>query len=95
MILKVDATFKEKLTDGLKNDIRHLVNFHMRSRKSENLHFDGILLSIVDKVSDIKCTEELSLITQNFEKLSFYLKNGMRNLVNFNASSGKACKCAL
>ena len=27
MILKGDAIFKEKLTGGLKNDIRNLVNF--------------------------------------------------------------------
>ena len=45
MTLKGDATFKEKLTSGLKNDIRNLVNnFHASSRKSENLHFDGLVL---------------------------------------------------
>ena len=49
--LKGDAIFKGKLTGGLKNDIRNLVNFHERSRKSENLHFDGLLLSIAYKVS--------------------------------------------
>ena len=45
MALKGDAKFKGKLTCGLKNDIRNLVNFHASSRKSENLHFDRILLS--------------------------------------------------
>ena len=35
MILKDDAIFKEKLTSGLKNDIRNLVNFHASSHKSE------------------------------------------------------------
>ena len=45
MTLKGDATFKEKLASGLKNDIRNLVNnFHASSRKSENLHFDGLVL---------------------------------------------------
>ena len=39
------AIFKEKLTSGLKNDIRNLVNFHVSSSKSENLHFDGLVLS--------------------------------------------------
>ena len=39
--LKNDAIFKEKLTGGLKNDIRNLVNFHGSSRKFDNLHFDG------------------------------------------------------
>ena len=36
---------------GLKNDIRNLVNFHASSGKSENLHFDLVLLSIACKVS--------------------------------------------
>ena len=33
MILKGDAKFKGKLTRGLKNDVRNLVNFHASSRK--------------------------------------------------------------
>ena len=44
MTLTGDAIFKEKLTDGLKNDIRNLVNFHASSRKSENLHFDWLVI---------------------------------------------------
>ena len=36
MTLKGDAIFKEKLTGGLKNDIRNLINFHASSRKSEH-----------------------------------------------------------
>ena len=51
MTLNGDAIFKEKLTGGLKNDIKNLVNFHGNSRKSENLHFHGLLLSIAYKVS--------------------------------------------
>ena len=43
-----------KLTCGLKNDITNLVNFHASSRKSENLHFDGILLSKAYKDLDEK-----------------------------------------
>ena len=45
MTLKSNARYKGKLTRGLKNDIRNLVSFHASSRKSENLHFDGFLLS--------------------------------------------------
>ena len=37
MTLKGDAKCKGKLTRGLKNDIRFLVNFHASSRKSGNL----------------------------------------------------------
>ena len=45
MTLKGVAKFKGRLTSGLKNDIRNLVNFHASSRKSENLHFHQVLLS--------------------------------------------------
>ena len=45
MKLKSDSKFQGKLTRGLKNDIRNLVNFHASSPKSENLLFDGLLLS--------------------------------------------------
>ena len=54
MALKGDAKFKGKLTRGLKNDLRNLVNFHASRRKSGNLHFDGLLLSITYKVSSKK-----------------------------------------
>ena len=51
MTLKGDAKFKRKLTHGLENDIRY---FHGSSRKSGNLHFDGLLLSIAYKDLDEK-----------------------------------------
>ena len=55
MTLKGDAILKkEKLTGGLKNNIRNLVNFHVSSRMSENLHFDGIFLSKAYNVLDEK-----------------------------------------
>ena len=96
MALKGDAKFNGKLTCGLKNDIRNLVNFHASSWKSENLHFGGFLLS---KASSFrwKSTEELSLMTMKSdakieEKLTLNSKNDMTNLVNFSASSGKSEK---
>ena len=52
MTLKGDTKFKRKLTRGLKNDIRNLFNFHASTRKSENLHFDGLILSIAYEVLD-------------------------------------------
>ena len=54
MALKGDAKFKGKLTPGLKNDIRNLVNFHASSLKSENLHFNGLIFSKAYKVLDEK-----------------------------------------
>ena len=62
MTLKGDAILKENLTGGLKNDIRNLINFYTSSRKSENLHFDGLALSQVYKFR-WKITEELCLAT--------------------------------
>ena len=45
MTLKADTKFKGKLSCGLTNGIKYLVNFHVSSEKSEKLHFDGVLLS--------------------------------------------------
>ena len=92
MTLKSDAKFEGKLTLGSKNDMRNLVDFDLSSGKSENLHFDVLLLTIAYKVSAKKSKEELSLMTlkkdPNFEdKLTFCLIKNKRNLVNFNHSS--------
>ena len=59
-----------------------LVNFHATSWKSGNLHFQ------------LKSYRRLSLATLKNdakfeEKLTFCLKNEIRNLVQFNVSSGK------
>ena len=51
MTLKSDAKFEEKLTLGSNNDMRNLVNLNASSGKSENFHFDVLLLSVAHKVS--------------------------------------------
>ena len=51
MTLESDAKFEEKLAHGFKNDMTNLVNFNASSGKSENLHFDVLLLLIAYKVS--------------------------------------------
>ena len=51
MTLESDAKFEEKLAHGFKNEMTNLVNFNVSSGKSENLHFDVLLLSIAYKVS--------------------------------------------
>ena len=43
--------FEEKLSLGSKNDIRNLMNLNVTNGKSESLHFDVLLSSIVYKVS--------------------------------------------
>ena len=61
MTLKGAAKFKEKLNHGLKNDIRHLINFYASSGKSENLNFDGLLFSKACKVLDEKVQKSYAL----------------------------------
>ena len=82
MTLKGDAKVKGKLTRGLKNDIRNLVNFHASSRKSENLHFDGLLLSKAYKVLDEKVQK--SYVSWQWSACEVWRKT------DFNASSGKS-----
>ena len=51
MTLKSDPpNFEENLTFCLKNDISNLLNINVRSEKSENMHFDGLLLSKASNV---------------------------------------------
>ena len=45
------AKFEEKLTLDSKNDMRNLMNFDVRSGKSESLHFDMLLFSVAYKFS--------------------------------------------
>ena len=54
MTLENDTRFEEKLAHGFKNNMTNLVNFNVSSGKSENLHFDMLLLSIAYKVSGKK-----------------------------------------
>ena len=48
------TNFKGKLTLGLKNDMRNLVNFHASSCKPENVHSYGLVLPKANKVLDEK-----------------------------------------
>ena len=56
MTLRSGRNFEEKLSFCLKNDMINLVNFKESSGKSENLHFQGLLLSKVCYVRDKKNT---------------------------------------
>ena len=62
MILQGDTIFKENLTGGLKNGIKNLVNFHANSYNSENLLFDGLVLSETYKVLDEKVQKSYVLL---------------------------------
>ena len=60
MTMKSDAFFEEKLTIGSKNDMRNFVNFNASSGKSENRHFDVLLLLIAYKVPAKTAQKNLS-----------------------------------
>ena len=86
---------KGKLICHLKIDIRGLVKFHVNSRNCEHLEFAGLLLSNTCKDLDEKLQKtHVSLnwrVMQSLKKrLTFALKNNMRNLVNFHATSCKS-----
>ena len=87
--LKSDARFEEKLTLGSKNDMKNLVNLDESSDKSENLHIDALLFLVTYKVLARK--EQKNDLSWHWKrsKLTFYLKNDMGNLLNFNLSSWK------
>ena len=96
MTLKSDAKFEGNVTCGLKNDIRNLFNFHVSSRKSENLHFDWSLLfkaykDLCEKYRRLcLCFMKLKRDAKFEENPTLGSKNDMRNSVNFNARSGKS-----
>ena len=48
--LNIDAKFEGKLTCSFKNDMRNIASFHQCTEKSQNVDFDGILLSKVEHV---------------------------------------------
>ena len=58
MTLENDAKFEEKLALGFKNDMQNLVDFNAFSGKSENMHFDVLLLSITFQLK--KCRRVIS-----------------------------------
>ena len=63
MTQKGDAKSKEKLTHGLKNDIRYLVNFHASNLKSGNL-----LGSLCSKHINIQMKTKRSVMSHGTEK---------------------------
>ena len=65
----------------------------MSSRKSENLNFVRLLLSKAYKDLDEKVQKSFMTLKSDGEfeeKLTLGSKNDMKNLVNFNASSGES-----
>ena len=66
MRVESDAKFEGKLALGFKNDMMNLVSLNASSGKSENLHFDVLLLSIAYiKFQLKKCRRVISHDTED------------------------------
>ena len=50
MTVECDAKFEEKLTCGLENDMRNLVNVHQSTQNSQNWDFHWMLSYKVENV---------------------------------------------
>ena len=68
--------------------MRNLMNIIVSIDKSEKLHFNLLLLSIVYKVSAKKL--QINYLLWLRDKTDSFLENDIRDLVNFNANSGKS-----
>ena len=80
MIPTGDAKIKGKLSRGLKNYIYNLIKFHASSRKSQNLHFDGLLFSkvckdLAEKVQKSYVSRHWRVIESFKTKLTLVLKS--------------------
>ena len=69
--------WRKTVAVDLKNEMTNLVNFNASSDKSENLHFDVLLLSIVYKVSTKKVQKSYLLwhwrVIQTMKKNSLFV----------------------
>ena len=67
MTIKNDAKFEEELTCQFKIDMRNLTNFELSTWKSQNLHFNWLLLTKVYNLWAKESTEELRWMTLNID----------------------------
>ena len=75
----------------MKNEIKNWVNFRASRQRSENLHFDWILLPKAYKDLDEKIQKSYVSwhwrVSKVWRKPTLVSKDDMRNLVNFNVMS--------
>ena len=83
MAMKNDTKFEVELICQFKIDMRNVTNFDPSTQKSQNLHFNRLLLTKVHNVCAKKSIEELCLmalktdakfegkLTSPFQKFSF------------------------
>ena len=100
MTLKKYANLEEKLTCGLKKDLRNLAGFHQSTWKCQNWDFDGILFVQSRKGMTLNFAEKLCVMAMKNnakfeEEVTFHFKTDKRNLTNFDLSTRKSKKIAL
>ena len=99
ILCKCYANFEEKLTFGLKKDLRNLANFHQSTLSKLGLWWDPFVQS--RKGMTLKFTEELYVMTMKNnakfeEELTWHFETDIRNLTNFDSSTQKPKKnCSL
>ena len=69
-----DVRFEEKLALGSKSDMRNLVNFDGRSGKSENVHFDVVLLFLIAYIVSASKVPK-SCLSWQWKKIQTLIKN--------------------
>ena len=72
--MKSDVRFEEKLPLGSKNDMRNLVNFDGRSGKSENVHFEIVLLFLIAYIVSARKVPK-SCLSWQWKKIQTLIKN--------------------
>ena len=99
MTLKSYANFEEKLTSGLKKDMRIWQIF---TRALESVKIGTLMRSFCpkQKIMTLKFTEELCVMTMKNnakfdEELTCHFKTDIRNLTNFDSSSRKSKQIVL
>ena len=74
MTMKSDVRFEEKLALDSKSDMRNLVNFDGRSGKSENVHFDVVLLFLIAYIVSASKVPK-SCLSWQWKKIQTLIKN--------------------
>ena len=82
MALDCDAKFEEKLTCGLENDMRNMINFRS-NLKSQNWDLIQSRKSMKLKSTEELCVMKMKNDAKFEEELTCHFKMDMRNLMNF------------
>ena len=92
LTLKRYANFEEKLTCGLKKDLRNLANFH---RALESVKIGKGRKGMTLKFAEGRCVMAVKNDAKFEEGFICHFKTNSRNLTNFDSSTRQSKKIAL